>query len=102
MNTLFGMNVMTSALIKPVPVLQISPGFGFCTEAFRTEMNSWLLKTFGTKEVAYVIGGNTLVLNHAMLDKINRMILKADSVTLAELYVFLYNLHTLHSAREDK
>jgi len=69
-NTLFGMNVTTSALVTPVPVLRLSPDFNACTDAFKEEMNQWLLDTFGTKEVAYMIGSDTLILNHALLAKI--------------------------------
>ncbi len=74
MNTLFGMNVMTSSLVRPVPVLQLAPDFTACTEDFRQEMNNWLLDMFGTREVFYVIGKDTMVMNHAMLAKIKRSI----------------------------
>ena len=74
MNTLFGMKVMTSALVQPVPVLQLSPDFNVCSDVFKTEMNRWLLEVFGTKEVMYIIGKDTLVLNHAMLEKVRRSI----------------------------
>lgn len=62
MNTLFGMNVMTSSLVRPVPVLQLSLGFDACTDTFKAEMNQWLLEMFGTKEVMYVFGKDTLCL----------------------------------------
>jgi len=74
MNTLFGMKLMTSALVKPVPVLQLSPDFNACTDTFKAEMNRWLLEMFGTKEVGYVIGKDSLVMSHAMLLKIKRSI----------------------------
>ena len=74
MTTLFGMNVMTSALVRPVPVLQLSPDFNACTDTFKAEINRWLLEMFGTKEVMYVIGKDTLVMNHAMLEKVKREI----------------------------
>ena len=74
MNTLFGMNVMTSTLVKPVPVLQLSSDFTACTEQFKYEMNQWLLDMFGTKDVMYVIDNNTLVMNNKMLDKLKQSI----------------------------
>ena len=74
MDTLFGMNVMTSTLVKPVPVLQLSPDFTACTDTFKSEMNQWLLEMFGTKEVMYMLGKDTLALNHAMLAKIKQSI----------------------------
>lgn len=74
MNTLFGMKVLTSPYILPAPVLQVSPSFTACTDAFRAEMNQWLLDRFGTKDVAYVVDKNTLILNHDMLAKIKRSI----------------------------
>lgn len=74
MSTLLGMNVMTSALVRPVPVLQLSHSFNACTDAFKAEMNQWLLEMFGTKEVMYMIGKDTLVMNHAMLAKIRQSI----------------------------
>jgi hypothetical protein len=76
MNTLFGMNVMTSALVKPVPVLQISPAFKDCSDECREEMNRYLLEMFGTKDVAYMIGKDTLVLNSKMLEDLKRTIPK--------------------------
>lgn len=75
MDTILGMKVTTSALVRPVPVLQISPGFDACTDEFRAEMNHWLLEMFGTKDVAYVIGGDKLVLNHAVLEKAKRLLM---------------------------
>lgn len=74
LNTLFGMKIMTSAFIRPVPVLQLSPDFNACTDEFKTEMNQWLLEMFGTKDVAYMIGKDTLVLNHVMLAQIKQSI----------------------------
>ena len=74
MNTLFGMKVMTSALVRPVPVLQLSPDFNACTDTFKAEINQWLLEMFGTQEVMYMIGKDTLVLNQSMLAKIKQSI----------------------------
>lgn len=72
MNSLFGMKVLTSPLVQPVPVLQLSYEFNACTDSFKIKMNKWLLDTFGTKEVMYVMGGNTLLLNRETLHKIER------------------------------
>lgn len=74
MNTLLGMKVMTSALVKPVPVLQLSYDFNACTDKFKAEMNEWLLEMFGTKDVMYVVGKDTLILNPNMLNKIKQAI----------------------------
>lgn len=55
MNTLFGMKVVVSPLVRPVPKLQLRPDAP-CTDAFRAEMNQWLHSMFGEKHVAYVLG----------------------------------------------
>ena len=66
---------MTSALVRPVPVLQLSHDFTACTDTFKAETNQWLLEMFGTKDVGYMIGKDTLVLNHRMLEKLKRAML---------------------------
>lgn len=63
MKTLFGLNVVVSPLVQPVPKVQLSPDFDACSPHVKSEMNAWLLDRFGTREVCYVIGGGTLVLS---------------------------------------
>ena len=74
MNSLFGVKIVTSNLVKPVPVLQLSNNFTACTDAFKAEVNQWLLEMFGTKEVAYVIGKDQLVMSHAMFMELKKAI----------------------------
>ena len=69
-----GMKVATSNLIRPVPVLQLSYNFTACTDTLKAEMNRWLLEMFGTREVAYVIGKDQMVLSHAMLMELKKTI----------------------------
>lgn len=61
--TLFGMKVIVSPVIQPVPVLQISPDFKWCSDEFRAKHNAWLLERFGTKDVVYVMNGDTAVIS---------------------------------------
>lgn len=53
-----GLRIVESPLIGPVPKIQISPRFQWCTEEFRAEQNAWWLARFGTKQVAYMFNGN--------------------------------------------
>ena len=69
--SLFGMNIMTSALVRPVPRIQLSPEFN-CSDSVRTDMNAWLLEMFGTKEVMYRMGDDTLVLSYDTLKKVKQ------------------------------
>lgn len=62
MAALFDMQIIVSPLIKPVPVLQVSPDFQFCSDEFRRDMNAWLLEIFGEKEVCFLINGGSAVL----------------------------------------
>ena len=54
-------------------------------------MNRWFLEMFGTKEVMYIIGKDTLVLNHAMLAKIKQSIPNhwtAPNAEMTNFYTF--------------
>jgi hypothetical protein len=57
---MFGMRIVESPHIVPVPKIQVSPSFKWCSEECRREMNAFLLDTFGTKEVAYIIDSSYL------------------------------------------
>ncbi|MEN6540851.1 MAG: hypothetical protein ABFC67_14685 [Mizugakiibacter sp.] len=57
------MKIVVSPLIKPVPVLQIDPHFKWCTDEYRAKHNAWLLERFGTKEVAFVLNGDTIAVS---------------------------------------
>lgn len=74
MNTLvgsiFGLDVRTSPLLRPVPNIQLSCDFN-CSDKVREDMNAWLLDMFGTKEVAYMFN-NTLVLSYEALRKLEQ------------------------------
>jgi hypothetical protein len=64
-----GMKIHVSPLIQPVPVLRLHPDVP-CSDAFRADMNNWLLKMFGKKDVAYMLGDGRVVLSpkhYAML-----------------------------------
>lgn len=67
---IFGMDVRTSTLLRPVPKIQLSRDFN-CSDKVREDMNAWLLDMFGTKEVAYMFN-NTLVLSHETLRKLKQ------------------------------
>lgn len=60
MNTFFGIKVVESPHVQPVPVLQLSPTFEWCTPEFRAKTNAWLLERFGTMEVAYFFNPRAL------------------------------------------
>ncbi len=61
-----GMRVVVSPLITPVPKIQIRADFKWCSDEFRANFNQWLLDEFGTKEVAYMISGGTIVISPCM------------------------------------
>lgn len=45
---LAGTRVIISPMLRPVPVLQTSPGFRWCSDTARAKHNAWLLARFGT------------------------------------------------------
>lgn len=59
--TFMGIRVIPSHFVQPVPKIQLSPDFEWCTPEFRAETNRWFLERFGTKEVAYMVNGNFLM-----------------------------------------
>jgi len=69
--TFMGIRVAPTSLVQPVPKIQISPKFEWCTHEFRADYNSWLLERFGTVGVAYffdprmlgMTGDRTLFMN---------------------------------------
>lgn len=55
MNKLFGLPIHSNPLIPDtMPVLQLSSTVNV-SDAFRAEMNQWLLDTFGVKQVAFIV-----------------------------------------------
>ena len=72
MASLNGIKVRVSANIRPVPVLQISPSFEWCTDAYRAKHNAWMLERFGTYEPAYMLFGGELAVTQATLDKMTQ------------------------------
>lgn len=72
-----GVRVIESPLISPVPKIQISPQFQWCTPEFRAEYDKWLLDRFGTKQVAYMFSGplkDTFAVGPGGMDVIRRAI----------------------------
>lgn len=63
METLFGMKVVVSPHIMPVPVLQIAHDFKWCSDAYRAKHNAWLLKRFGTYEPIYIMQDGTMAMS---------------------------------------
>lgn len=54
---------------RATPVLQLSETFGHCSEAFRKEMNAWLLDLFGVRCTvkqgsAYIMDGGRMLICH--------------------------------------
>jgi hypothetical protein len=60
MDTFFGIKILPSEHVQPVPVLQLHPDFPWCTPEFRAKTNAWLLERFGTMEVAYMFDPRAL------------------------------------------
>ena len=58
-----GMRVVSSPFIEPVPKLQLSHDFNACSLEMKAGMNKWLLDRFGTRDVAFLLGNNTVALN---------------------------------------
>jgi len=58
-----GIRIQISPLIQPVARIQLRHNFKWCSEPCRSEMNHWLKDTFGTKEVCYMLNGNTIVVS---------------------------------------
>lgn len=61
--TFYGMKILQSPLVTPVPVVQISPDFKWCSDELRCNLNAWLLETLGTKEVIYRVGKDTVIMS---------------------------------------
>lgn len=65
-----GMKVVVSPLLQPIAKIEIDPKFKWITAGCRSNINQWLKETFGTKEVCYMIGNDTVVVSpkqHAAL-----------------------------------
>lgn len=70
MNPCSGISIIESPFVQPVPRLQLSHDFDACSPESKASFNRWLLERFGTKDVAYVIGGKVFVNpKHAALIK---------------------------------
>lgn len=52
---LFGVRIVESPYVQPVPKIQVDPALRWISDECRRDVNRFLLETFGTKEVAYVI-----------------------------------------------
>ena len=72
-----GVRIIESPHIRPVPKLQMSPTFKWCSEEFRGSMNTFLLDTFGTKTVAYMLDG-TLVTPPGTITTLRRIVTKKN------------------------
>lgn len=69
MSALRGVKIVVSTHIPEVPVLQISPSFEWCTDAYRAKHNAWLLERFGTYEPAYLLGNGELLVSQNTLER---------------------------------
>jgi hypothetical protein len=81
-NTIMGYKVFPSAAVKPVPNLQISPDFKYCSDKFRAEWNAWALERFGSTEVAYLMDLSASGLGHGHALLMNPMsVVKLTNLT---------------------
>jgi hypothetical protein len=60
-----GMQIVAHPWILPQALLQLHPDV-VCSDAFRAEMNRWLLETFGKRDVAYIVDTNYLDMGNLM------------------------------------
>jgi len=56
-----GMKVVVSDYLQPVPRIELSTEFKWCSEGFREKQNQWLLKMFGAKDVAYMMNDDIIM-----------------------------------------
>lgn len=56
MTTIWGVEIVENPHLTPVPVLKLRPEVPV-SDAFRTEMDSWLLDMFGEKTVWFLLNG---------------------------------------------
>lgn len=61
-NEFGGMKIVVNPLLVPVAKVRLSNDCP-CNFEFRVEYNQWLKEFFGTKEVAYQLGLNTMVVS---------------------------------------
>lgn len=85
MPTLTGVKIVISVNIPEVPVLQISPSFEWCTDAYRAKHNAWLLERFGTYEPAYRLGSGELVMSRKLLEQMKQQLQPYQSNFLQHL-----------------
>jgi len=62
------MRIIKSAYLQQLPAVQISPDYDGGTDEGMAEMNAWLLKMFGKKDRALVIG-DTVFVSHEAYNK---------------------------------
>jgi len=73
MSTFGGITIRVSALLGPVPKLQVSSTFEHCTGKFRSELNQWLLNTFGTEELSLRMPDGSLMVSPATMAGLRRL-----------------------------
>lgn len=66
MNSLFGMNIIESAHIKPVARVVLSDKCP-CSDVVRSDFNAWLAEQFGTYFPVYFIGGDTVCVHPSQI-----------------------------------
>lgn len=69
----FGMKVVCSPAIGPVPKIQLSHDFNACSREFKREFNAWLLKRFGTEQRAYILLGGVLAVDPRTMGMIRNL-----------------------------
>lgn len=60
---LYGMKIIVSPILAPVAKVEIASNFKWITDECRSNINQWLKETFGTKEVCYMLGKDTIVVS---------------------------------------
>ena len=69
--TLYGMKVIVSPLMRPVPVLKTSLSFKWCTPAVRAKHDAWLLERFGTRDPGLrMLDDDTIVMSLEMFERL--------------------------------
>jgi len=68
-----GVRVVESPLVMPVPKLSIS-NLCPCSDHVRNDMNAYLLKMFGKREVSYRLPDGTMIVSPGMLARIKQSV----------------------------
>ena len=69
-----GLEIVVSPWLKPVPAVSLSPDFTAASDECIADMNSWLLRQFGTKEGLMLISNRTFVVSPKLYEQIKDLI----------------------------